>query len=191
MDENNMFENQSSSENHSGQDVQPDNQANDNSVDGYNAYQDNGSQPGGAYPNGGYQPNNAYQNSGYQQGNTYQNNNYQSNNTYQNNGYQPNNTYRNNGYGQYQQYQPYDSRQTYNDSGLELEEPVKISEWVLTFVILAVPCVNLIMMFVWAFSSSEKKSKSNFFKAYLIFFGIMMVLMMLFSFAMVFMASAL
>ena len=184
MDENNMFENRNNSENHSGQDVQPDNQANDNSV------------------NGGYQPNNAYQNNGYQQGNTYRNNNYQPNNTYQNNGYQSNNTYQNSGYqpdntyqsnsrDQYQQYRPYAGQQPYNDSGLELEEPVKISEWVLTFVIMAVPCVNLIMMFVWAFSSSEKKSKSNFFKAYLIFFGIMMVLMMLFSFAMVFMASAL
>lgn len=186
MDGNNMFENRNNSENHSGQDVQPDNQVSDNSVNSVNVYQDNGSQLGGAYPNGGYQPNNVYQNNGYQQGNTYQNNNYQPNS-----GYQPNGAYRNSSYGQYQQYQPYGGQQPYNDSGLELEEPVKISEWVLTFVIMAVPCVNLIMMFVWAFSSSEKKSKSNFFKAYLIFFGIMMVLMMLFSFAMVFMASAL
>lgn len=183
MDENNMFENQN------GQDAQTDSQVNANGADGNNAYQDSGNQPSGVYPNGGYQPNNTYQNSSYQQNNAYHNSGYSQNNAYQNGGYQNNNyqPYNN----QYQQYQPYGMQPPYNDSGIDLEEPVKIGEWVLTFVIMMVPCVNIIMMFVWAFSSGEKKSKSNFFKAYLIFFAIMMVLMMLFSFAMVIMAGAL
>lgn len=55
-----------------------------------------------------------------------------------------------------------------------LEEPVSLKEWMLTFLILMIPCVNIVMMFVWAFSSSEKKSKSNFFKAQLIFAGIIL-----------------
>lgn len=128
------------------------------------------------YPEQDLQQNNSYQNEEPQQNNTYQNN------SYMNNG-QPN-------YGnQYQQYQPYANIPPYNDGGLELEEPVKISEWVLCFVIMMIPCVNIIMMFVWAFSSSEKKSKSNFFKAQLILFGIMMVLSVLFSFMMLLLIS--
>ena len=51
-----------------------------------------------------------------------------------------------------------------------------------------IPCVNIIMMFVWAFSSTEKKSKSNFFKAYLIFFGIAMGVMLMIWVFIVFLA---
>lgn len=83
-------------------------------------------------------------------------------------------------YNNYNNYQPYQQMRPVNDPGLELEEPVKISEWVLVFVLMMIPCVNIIMMFVFAFSKTEKKSKSNFFKAYLIFFAIMCALMLLF-----------
>lgn len=130
--------------------------------------------------------NEEYSEQDMQQNDTYQNK------SYMNNG-QPNYdnpNYNSPNYGnQYRQYQPYANIPPYNDSGLELEEPVKISEWVLCYVIMMIPCVNIIMMFVWAFSSSEKKSKSNFFKAQLILFGIMLVLMVLFSFATVLLAS--
>ena len=141
------------------------------------------------YQNGSYQQGNAYQNGDYQQNNAYQNGDYQQNNTYQNNDYMNGNYPNNNRYQQYQQYQPYGNVQPNNDNGVELEEPVKVSEWLLSMVLMFVPCVNIIMMFVWAFSSSEKKSKSNFFKASLIVNGIMMVLMILFSFAMIFMSA--
>lgn len=93
-----------------------------------------------------------------------------------NGGYQ-NGNYQNSGYQN--TYQPYNSTPPYQNGQVELEEPVKISEWVLSFVLMMIPCVNIIMMFVWAFSSTEKKSKSNFFKAYLIFFAIMMAFMVL------------
>ncbi len=152
-------------------------------------YQNNNYQSGQSYQDGSY-PYNGYQNaphsgyaggaysgtggqnydSGYQQYNGVQS--YQ--NTYQNayqNGYQ--NTYQN-------AYQ--------NNGQMELEEPVRISEWVLAMVLMMIPCVNIIMMFVWAFSSTEKKSKSNFFKAYLIFFGISMGVMLLVWIAIVFFA---
>lgn len=61
-----------------------------------------------------------------------------------------------------------------------LEEPVSMKEWLITFLILMVPCVNIVMMFVWAFSSTEKKSKSNFFKVQLILTGIGLALYILF-----------
>ena len=60
-------------------------------------------------------------------------------------------------------------------------EPVTMGEWVLTFLILCIPCLNIITMFVWAFSSSTKKSKANFFKAYLVVCVISIVLSIVFS----------
>ena len=102
------------------------------------------------------------------------------NNEYQNN-YTGNNYNGNNYNGNYQQY-PYNN---YNgnyqvpyqqDSPLDLEEPMKVSEWLITFLIMLIPCVNIVMVFVWAFGSTEKKSKSNYFKASLIFFGIILAL---------------
>ncbi len=68
----------------------------------------------------------------------------------------------------------------------ELEEPITMGEWLITMLIMMIPCANIIMMFVWAFSSSEKKSKSNYFKAYLIFFAVTAV----FAFIMVMVLSA-
>jgi hypothetical protein len=51
---------------------------------------------------------------------------------------------------------------------VELEKPVGVGEWMLTTLVMMIPLVNIIMMFVWAFSSKTKKSKSNYFKATLI-----------------------
>lgn len=181
MDENNMYQNQNDAENYSAQEDQPN-----------GTYQSEGNRPGNVYQSAEYQPNNPYQSEGNRSGNVYQSEGSQPNNAYQNNGYMNNNYQNYNNQSQpYQQYQPYGNPQPYQDNRLNLEEPVKISEWVLTFVIMMVPCVNIIMMFVWAFSSNEKKSKSNFFKAYLIYFGIMMALMVLFSFIMVIASSRL
>jgi hypothetical protein len=49
----------------------------------------------------------------------------------------------------------------------ELEEPVSIGDWMITILVMCIPCVNIVMLFVWAFGSG-KKSKSNYFKAFLI-----------------------
>lgn len=144
-----------------------------------------GGQLGDGYQNGSYANNSqlsdGYQGAGYtnagQPNDTYQNN------SYQNGGYSGNN-YQNGGYQN--AYQPYNNTPPYQNGQLELEEPVKISEWVLSLVLMMIPCVNIIMMFVWAFSSTEKKSKSNFFKAYLIFFAISMALVVLIWFAIIF-----
>lgn len=60
----------------------------------------------------------------------------------------------------------------------ELEEPVSVKEWLITFLILIIPIVNIVMLFVWAFGDG-KKSKQNYFKAYLIWIGIIIVLYIL------------
>lgn len=64
------------------------------------------------------------------------------------------------------------------------EEVVSVKEWLGTMALLLIPIVNLVLMFVWAFSTDVKKSKSNFFKANLIFtaiiLGIYFIILILF-----------
>lgn len=86
-----------------------------------------------------------------------------------NNAYgQPNNNYAN-GYGQpYANY----SQPPFQGPGsipTEMEEPVGVGEWTGLLAIASfVPCIGPILVLVWAFGGTEKKSKSNFCKAYLI-----------------------
>ena len=54
-------------------------------------------------------------------------------------------------------------------------------EWVLTFLIFLVPCVNLIMLFVWAFSGSGNLNRRNYARAYLIVIGIGIAIYLLFA----------
>ncbi len=59
------------------------------------------------------------------------------------------------------------------------EEPITFGDWMLTKLIMCIPIVNLVMMFVWAFGNG-KKSKSNIFKAELIWMLIQIVLSIIF-----------
>lgn len=77
----------------------------------------------------------------------------------------------------YQQSTVHDQLQyQYGEPKNEMEEPITMGEWLISLLIMIIPCVNIVMMFVWAFSSNVKKSKSNYFKAALIMYGIMLVL---------------
>ncbi|TAH45845.1 MAG: hypothetical protein EYC71_05730 [Gammaproteobacteria bacterium] len=53
---------------------------------------------------------------------------------------------------------------------------MSLGDWIITMIVLAIPLVNIIMLFVWGFSSSTNPNKANFCKAYLIFFLIAIVL---------------
>ena len=71
-----------------------------------------------------------------------------------------------------QQYQqPY--QQPYQNDNME--EPMSYGEWMLTLLLVAIPCVNIIMLFVWAFGK-ESKTKSNYAKASLTWAAIGIVL---------------
>ena len=140
-----------------------------------------GNEPGGQPENGGWQ-NQAYGNDTYQNSGS-QNGGYQ-NNSYQNNGYQ--NGTDANGYNNHQQGQPF-PQSPYQGAPLRpegsvpgLEPPMSVGEWLLTMLVLAIPCVNLIMLFVWGFGSSEKKSRANYCKAQLIWMVIWTVILVLF-----------
>jgi len=50
--------------------------------------------------------------------------------------------------------------------------PVSTGNWVITLLITAIPLVNIVMLFVWAFSSETNASKSNWAKASLIWLAI-------------------
>lgn len=75
--------------------------------------------------------------------------------------------------GPQQVQQPY-QQQYQNDSNLE--EPVSFGDWMLSMLLMMIPCVNIVMMFVYAFGKDQKKSKSNFFKATLVWYLIAIVL---------------
>lgn len=74
-------------------------------------------------------------------------------------------------------YEPYQSYQPYHPvEPVESDEIVKISEYLLPLLLCTfIPCVGLILVIVYAFSSKEKESKKNFCKAYLITMGINLV----------------
>lgn len=58
---------------------------------------------------------------------------------------------------------------------------MSLGDWLITFIVLAIPLVNIVMLFVWGFSSTTNPNKSNFCKAYLIIFLVMVVLFFLFG----------
>lgn len=60
-------------------------------------------------------------------------------------------------------------------------EPVTVGEWLLTYLILAIPLIGIIMLFVWAFGSDVKPSKKSFAQANLIFAAIFIGLAILLS----------
>lgn len=53
-----------------------------------------------------------------------------------------------------------------------------VGEWMLTTFLMMIPCVGLIMMFIWAFGDTKntKPTKSNYAKAMLIWYAISIVI---------------
>ena len=62
-------------------------------------------------------------------------------------------------------------------------EPISMGEWVLTILLTAIPCICIIMLFVWAFGDTKntKPSKSNYAKASLIWMAIGIAISIVFS----------
>lgn len=51
-------------------------------------------------------------------------------------------------------------------------KPVTIGNWIITYLLMCIPLVNLILLFVWAFGSNTPVSKANWAKASLIWAAI-------------------
>lgn len=58
----------------------------------------------------------------------------------------------------------------------EIEKPVSMGDWIITLIVLAIPVVNLVMLFVWGFSNEVSESKKNFCRAELIVIGVVIAL---------------
>lgn len=46
--------------------------------------------------------------------------------------------------------------------------PVTVGNWMLTYLLMCLPLVNIILLFVWAFGSNTPESKANWAKAILL-----------------------
>ncbi|EOS30736.1 MAG: hypothetical protein K1W27_13490 [Lachnospiraceae bacterium] len=88
--------------------------------------------------------------------------------------YQQQTTYQQTAYQQ--PYQQSYQQQPYQTGNSDLEEPVSFADWMLTTLVMFIPCVNIIMLCVWAFGAGTKKSKSNYCKAMLVWMLISVVL---------------
>lgn len=60
------------------------------------------------------------------------------------------------------------------------KETLSVGDWLITMIITAIPIVGIIMLFVWAFSSSTHPTKANWAKASLILLAIVIVLYIIF-----------
>lgn len=58
---------------------------------------------------------------------------------------------------------------------------VSVGNWIVTYLIMAIPVVGLVMLFVWAFGNNSEPSKSNWAKASLIWMLIGVVLAIVLS----------
>jgi len=56
---------------------------------------------------------------------------------------------------------------------------IAIADWLITIFILIIPFVNLIMLLVWSFRKSTNQNKSNFSKAFLLWFLIFSLLLII------------
>ena len=53
---------------------------------------------------------------------------------------------------------------------------LSLGDWIITLIVLAIPLVNLVMLFVWGFGSKTNPNKANFCKAYLVIMAVFFVL---------------
>lgn len=60
---------------------------------------------------------------------------------------------------------------------------VTVGEWVLTYLIAAIPMVGLVMLFVWAFGNDTNPNKANWAKAALIWAAIVIGIYIVFAVA--------
>jgi len=76
-----------------------------------------------------------------------------------------------------------------SNTNKENDKVISTGEWVASKFLLFIPVVNIIFLFIWAFSKTENKNKSNWAKATLIVYVLrvfiyMLIILMFFSFFM-------
>mgnify|MGYP001225564713 FL=1 len=56
----------------------------------------------------------------------------------------------------------------------EKYEIMSVKDWVITLLLLVIPIVNIVLLFVWAFSGDTNENKKNFSKAQLLILAIIL-----------------
>lgn len=63
-----------------------------------------------------------------------------------------------------------------------MNNEMTMGKWLLTLLIISIPCVNIIMLLVWAFGNDDYPARKTFAQAYLIFLVVVFVLSFVFGF---------
>jgi hypothetical protein len=63
-----------------------------------------------------------------------------------------------------------------DDDEFDQSDTILVGDWMVTYLIAAVPLVGFIMLWVWAFGSTTPPSKANWAKATLLFYVVAAVL---------------
>lgn len=75
-----------------------------------------------------------------------------------------------------------DNNVSYQEAQYSASDPNKsvmtMGEWIITLVVMMIPCVNIIMMFVWAFGNGNENRK-NYCRANLIITAVSTVLVII------------
>ena len=110
------------------------------------------------------------------------NNNNNNNNDFNNYNYNSNDNNQQQHYNQGNFYQqPFNQNYQPGYSNQELEPPISLGNWLIIMLLVSIPCVNIIMLFIWAFSRDVSTTKKNYSRAMLIFIAIGIVLSLIFG----------
>ena len=60
-------------------------------------------------------------------------------------------------------------------AGEQLAPVMTMGNWIVTYLLMCIPCLNIILMFIWAFSGGTNPNKKNFCRAMLIVFVVVFV----------------
>jgi len=59
------------------------------------------------------------------------------------------------------------------------QDTLSVGDWMIILLLISIPVINIIMLFVWALSSDTNETKSNFAKAVLMWFVVIIILWIL------------
>ena len=59
------------------------------------------------------------------------------------------------------------------------QDTLSVGDWMIILLLISIPIINIIMLFVWALSSDTNETKSNFAKAVLMWFVVIIIIWIL------------
>ena len=56
------------------------------------------------------------------------------------------------------------------------QKPLSMGEWILTILVMMIPCVGLILYLIWAFGKTGNVNRRNYCRAYLIIYVVILAI---------------